>query len=122
MVLAADKSPYRTPSDAPPPANLEVLKRNPKQFRLGHPKHWRPFNSRNHNGDGQNVLFADGHAEFRRTPTIGIDYDNIYTISLDNQSEASRATGESPWARSAHPLTTLDDNGRASSTDSVIFP
>lgn len=35
-------------------------------------------NSRNHEGDGQNVLFADGHAEFKRTVKCGIDEDNIF--------------------------------------------
>ena len=36
-------------------------------------------NSRNHDGDGQNVLYADGHAEFQQTPLCGTEYDNIFT-------------------------------------------
>ena len=45
-------------------------------------------NSNNHNGDGQNVLYADGHVEFQNTPFAGMQRgtsatkgwrDNIYT-------------------------------------------
>jgi prepilin-type processing-associated H-X9-DG protein len=36
-------------------------------------------NSRNHGGDGQNVLFADGHVEFVTSPFVGINRDNIFT-------------------------------------------
>ena len=48
-------------------------------------------NSRNHNGDGQNVLYADGHVEFQNTPFCGMQRfpargagptgfrDNVYT-------------------------------------------
>jgi prepilin-type processing-associated H-X9-DG protein len=48
-----------------------------------------PANSRNHNGDGQNVLYADGHVEFQNTPFCGMPRnpakpgayrDNIYTF------------------------------------------
>ena len=46
-------------------------------------------NTRNHNGDGQNVLYADGHVEFQNTPFCGMQRgtppaqtyrDNIYTF------------------------------------------
>lgn len=37
------------------------------------------FNSSNHRGDGQNVLYRDGHATWHNNPLVGIDYDNIYT-------------------------------------------
>ena len=46
-------------------------------------------NSPNHNGDGQNVLYADGHVEFQNTPFCGMlrhvppagpFRDNIYTF------------------------------------------
>lgn len=36
-------------------------------------------NSANHQRDGQNVGFADGHAEFTRRPDIGQNNDNIWT-------------------------------------------
>lgn len=47
------------------------------------PKAWRRYNSPNHGGrgtgEGQNMLFGDGHASFERSPIAGIDKDNIYT-------------------------------------------
>jgi prepilin-type N-terminal cleavage/methylation domain-containing protein/prepilin-type processing-associated H-X9-DG protein len=41
------------------------------QVRLG--------NSNNHNKDGQNVLYGDGHVEFQASPFVGTNNDNIYT-------------------------------------------
>jgi prepilin-type N-terminal cleavage/methylation domain-containing protein/prepilin-type processing-associated H-X9-DG protein len=46
-------------------------------------------NTNNHNGDGQNVLYADGHCEFQSTPFCGMIVtvgnttyrDNIYTAT-----------------------------------------
>jgi prepilin-type processing-associated H-X9-DG protein len=40
---------------------------------------WRPYNSGNHNTEGQNILFVDGHAAFDRKPIAGIHHDNIFT-------------------------------------------
>jgi prepilin-type processing-associated H-X9-DG protein len=37
-------------------------------------------NSANHNHEGQNVGFGDGHVEWQATPLCGIDQDNIYTF------------------------------------------
>jgi prepilin-type processing-associated H-X9-DG protein len=39
----------------------------------------RNGNSNNHSGDGQNVLYADGHVEFQNNPFCGMGRDNIYT-------------------------------------------
>ncbi len=36
-------------------------------------------NSSNHDQAGQNVLYADGHVDFRATPYCGVEHDNIYT-------------------------------------------
>lgn len=36
-------------------------------------------NSLNHEQDGQNVLYADGHVTFQSTPLCGIAQDNIFT-------------------------------------------
>ncbi len=41
----------------------------------------KTWNSGNHGGSGQNVGFADGHAEFVRRPDIGQGNDNIFTVS-----------------------------------------
>lgn len=37
-------------------------------------------NSQAHRGVGQNVLSLDGHVEFAKTPLVGIDGDNIWTL------------------------------------------
>ena len=40
---------------------------------------WRPYNSRNHNNEGQNILYIDSHCDFARKPIAGIHNDNIYS-------------------------------------------
>lgn len=72
---------------------------------------WRPFNSRNHGGEGQSVLFVDGHVEFRKQPIVGVNYDNIYTQQGGYQLEDA-LLGRSPQDRQG-PLT---------ETDSIIVP
>ncbi len=37
------------------------------------------FNSGNHDGDGQNVGFADDHVAWETNPYAGVDQDNIFT-------------------------------------------
>jgi len=41
---------------------------------------WKDYNSRNHAGEGQNVLYGDGHVEFQKKPIVGVNSDNIYTV------------------------------------------
>ena len=36
-------------------------------------------NSNNHDKDGQNILYADGHVSWESNPFVGVAQDNIYT-------------------------------------------
>jgi prepilin-type N-terminal cleavage/methylation domain-containing protein/prepilin-type processing-associated H-X9-DG protein len=48
-------------------------------------------NSNNHDRDGQNVLFGDGHVDWVTNPFVGIQRDNIYTVS-DGGSDFTSGT------------------------------
>jgi len=52
----------------------------------------RKANSGNHRGDGQNVLFGDGHVEFVQTPFVGSRRDNIYTVSGSTDGSVTTST------------------------------
>jgi hypothetical protein len=41
-------------------------------------KDTRRANSPNHDTDGQNVLYEDGHVDFQQNPFVGVNRDNIY--------------------------------------------
>ncbi len=75
--------------------------------------HWRPFNSRNHSRQGQNVAFKDGHVEWCKLPTVGVNNDNIYTIQT-GPSVVEICTGLVPDAN--------DLRGPLTNTDSFIVP
>lgn len=72
---------------------------------------WRPYNSRNHNSEGQVVLFMDGHADFLNKPVAGINDDNIYTYQTGFEL-IDGLLGKAPEDRWG-PLT---------DTDAVIVP
>ena len=42
-------------------------------------KEMKPANTNNHDKDGQNILYGDGHVAWESNPFVGIDRDNIYT-------------------------------------------
>jgi prepilin-type N-terminal cleavage/methylation domain-containing protein/prepilin-type processing-associated H-X9-DG protein len=42
-------------------------------------KDMKQGNSNNHDEDGQNVLYGDGHVEWQQNPFVGVQRDNIYT-------------------------------------------
>lgn len=138
QIIAADKGPYYYDID-PTKTFAESGKGAAGISTEDSPKDWRPFNSANHgggaNGEGQNALYADGHASFVRTPAVGIDNDNIYTV-IDGQSwdtnqppGMNRIWGDLPHALSGGgggPYPGQDaygtGPGKHASTDSLIFP
>ncbi|MGB0715789.1 MAG: type II secretion system protein, partial [Phycisphaerae bacterium] len=81
LVMAADRGPNYLLANNPDYQSAETG--NPLTVDDS-PRNWRSYNSPNHggsnNGEGQNCLFADGHAAFHRTPIVGLDNDNIYTV------------------------------------------
>ncbi len=63
MAVVADRNPFRAPAGA----------NTREELAQG--------NSEAHNMEGQNVAYVDAHVEFTKTPDVGLDGDNIYTIS-----------------------------------------
>jgi prepilin-type processing-associated H-X9-DG protein len=71
-------------------------------------------NSLNHQGDGQNVGFADGHAEFTRTPTCGENGDHIYNTGIANNPSAPGTIGQPPFVAPA--------GNKPGSSDTCLVP
>jgi general secretion pathway protein G len=76
----------------------------------------RDGNSLNHDRNGQNVLYGDGHVEFAQTPFAGANGDNIYTVSgSDDGKVPSSETiiGSPRWKHDSVLLPTAEDKGDA---------
>jgi len=151
MPLAADKGPWGGLGDTSsgdlydgtrswhiPSGSPEYTTYNPDialtaiQLNDG-PDEWRHYNSPNHggpgDGEGQNVLYADGSSTFVNKPTAGIGNDNIYTRWLDNDGvdfqlgsnpneyAIPRYRGQRPTSRTSGGYETPWSN-----TDSLIYP
>lgn len=78
FALAADLNPGKVDT------KNDVLLPTPKSSR----NEMMKANSENHERDGQNVLYADGHVAFSNNPFVGRRGDNIYTTA-DKQITAS---------------------------------
>lgn len=129
MPIGADKSPYFTQGARQPSGAVIDALVNPQITFNGvtwstqlasvlsaTSDQWRPYNSRNHAGEGQVLMFADGSADFRKRPIEGVNNENIYTIGDANtlndplQSLIGRPPGQS------------GTNGPAFDTDSFVIP
>jgi hypothetical protein len=121
QVFAADKGPFSFRSN---PSWVGATLSAP-------PSGWKHYNSRNHRngsdtpwtGEGQNCLFADGGVSFARTPIVGVDHDNIYTVIVFWGSNTV-IHGETPWVSYPHPYPGQGVFGwqTPSTTDSLIYP
>jgi len=54
-------------------------------------------NSNNHDEDGQNILFGDGHVSFEQNPFVGVQRDNIYTTKLASTGFTGGSVLASPF-------------------------
>ncbi len=134
LIIIADKGPwYQTTAQPQWDGGLTGGTGSGMITATDPPKQWRKYNSPNHggtgNGEGQNCLYGDGHADFNRTPIAGIDNDNIYTVMTNQWSGTlgtNRIHGEIPGAVQPPPFPGQDAFGTRitdySSTDSLIFP
>ncbi len=89
----------------------------PKPGSADPPRKWQRWNSPNHRGEGQNVIYKDTHLDFVETPLAGWKHDNIYirwsrADADKDENELARVQGtpptgiETPWGE----------------TDSLIYP
>lgn len=107
FAVAADMNPGAAPINLNSVGNIRSSSPS-SQMRLG--------NSNNHDRDGQNVLYGDGHVEFVQSPFAGIARDNVYTVS-----DRTTVTG---GAGPASPLltTTTIVGTPCDANDSVLLP
>jgi prepilin-type processing-associated H-X9-DG protein len=76
-------------------------------------------NSNNHNGDGQNVLFADGHVDWTNNPycgpqrpTVGVPLDHLWTAGAQADAAATAPiTAKQPQDAQDSILLPTDDTG-----------
>lgn len=91
-------------------------------------KQVRMANSQPHKKrEGQNVLYADGHLSFERTPDVGVNSDNIYThVDTDDpefQLSAQLPSEQALWRRGIgieHPDRSGRDETPACLEDSLL--
>jgi len=119
--IAADKGPYYTAGGegiagtetirdgrSNVTAPVEWARLEPSVILGKPPDDWRRYNSRNHQSEGQNVLFVDGHNEFLKRPIVGVNKDNIYTLQT-GYDPAGTLIGSVPGPDQAlGPLTQTD--------------
>ncbi len=107
MAVAADPNPWQSTPGQLAKTNTEWTRFNTGTDRESIKK----GNAMTHQEDGQNVLFMDGHSVFEKSPSCGVDDDNIYTRWV------GPGTAVGAKAKGLFPVTMVDPGGR---TDSFL--
>jgi prepilin-type N-terminal cleavage/methylation domain-containing protein len=79
----------------------------------------KKINSKNHEGDGQNVLFNDGHCEWSTHAWVGANKDNIYSRAT---TTGTPPTQQTPNAGSAGFPSTDANSQPALDLDTILIP
>ena len=132
MALAGDKSPFSAAGGDDPvqnfPGDVDDYDDNTS------PNEWKILNSPNHggrgSGEGQNLMFADGHVTFERKPIVGIDQDNVYTL-MTGAEDTDRWIGGSPLSGQDNGVTqgqawpgqnAFQGGQQDATTDCLLYP
>jgi len=111
MAIAADPNPWLdSPGLAKRSATGDLALFNPSGDREA----IRRGNAQTHQGDGQNVLFMDGHTNFEKSSACGVNDDNIYMRAVSatdrKKNPAPLLAGTDPFDRTDSLL--LTDNSK----------
>jgi prepilin-type N-terminal cleavage/methylation domain-containing protein len=108
--IASDINPGKTPPNGTLNPALVATNAANSQMRLG--------NSLNHDQDGQNVLYGDGHADWETNPYCGTQHDNIFT----GRYKASASAYTTPFISGGDLALGSPASSPYDSTDSVLLP
>ena len=88
----------------------------------GTPDQLRQGNSLNHNREGQNVAFADGHVDWVTTPFVGLKKDNIYTFGESGEKWGGAGIVGSPAGPNDTVLLPIAEQGGGPATRPATHP
>ncbi|MEA2710546.1 MAG: hypothetical protein QOF78_3147 [Phycisphaerales bacterium] len=72
-------------------------------------KDMKAANSNNHDKDGQNILYGDGHVAWESNPYVGINRDNIYSAATNSTGGMTSVMGMGPYDANDSCLFPSDD-------------
>jgi prepilin-type N-terminal cleavage/methylation domain-containing protein/prepilin-type processing-associated H-X9-DG protein len=108
---------YAVASDINPGTQIPNGTTNPTSVNTTSPASiMRLANSANHEQDGQNVLYGDGHVEFQNNPFCGTQRDNIFTGRGGNTALTNPFTVGGSLQVGSSATVPLDP------TDSILLP
>lgn len=102
FAVMADMSPWFKDGNFVMPGSESDLQVNrPAIMAVTNKATWKAATGRYHDGQGQNVLFADGHITWEFQPNVGVKNDNIYTYWSveENPTDQDRQGGTAPTSR-----------------------